>query len=658
MKQDVLMEKKDFAAQVRKGEFKTSSFNKENRTVNLEYVGSGLVKRYSWADGIVFWEELSTEKGHVRLERLNNGAPLLNDHQRWNGLEDQIGVCESATETHCVVRFSARDSVNPIMQDVADGIYRNVSVGYFVHTYEQIGFNEADGIPIWRAIDWEPYEVSLVTIPADANTGVRQSQKNVQSCCTVIQRNLSENPNEEKPAMKTNESNTPENGGESVRANASAPQRAPVAAPVDPKIAERAANEATLAERQRAEDIQTACRKAGMPAEFAGKMVSEGKSISEVRELIIDSLADKQDAPITRSHARAAGGHDEVALRLAAMENAIIHRADPSAALSEQAQQYRGMSLVEMGRDFLGSEGRGLTKMEIAKRTLHTTSDFSGILSNVANKRLRKAYALASPTYKKWATRGTAADFKEMARYALSSMSSLERVPEGGEYRHGTFGEGAEKYSLSTYGKIIGFSRQAMINDDLSSFTRIPQIAAQTAARLENRLVYAQLGGNPNMADGVALFHATHNNLITNALDVTGLGAARAKMRQQKDPSGEDFLNLETKFLILPSAMETIGDQLQAQITPALVGSVNPFSRSYEIIVEPMLDAYAADDWYTIAGSDQIDTVEYAFLEGEEGPQMETRDGWEVDGIEFKIRHDFAAKAIDFRGMVKSTNGT
>lgn len=654
MKQNILLEKKDFDSQTRKAAFSTSSFNAENRTVNLEYVGPGLVKRYSWAQDIVFWEELSTEKGHVRLERLNNGAPLLNDHQRYNGLEDQIGVCEGADETHCTVRLSGRESVKGIVQDVADGIIRNVSVGYNVHTYEQIGYHKDDGLPIWRAIDWTPFEVSLVTIPADANTGVRQSKNNMQSCCTVIQRNLSENPNEEKPAMKTTENNAPENGGESVRSTAPVAQPAPV----DPKIAERAANEATLAERKRAEEIQTACRKSGMTPEFTQKMISEGKSISEVREMIIDGLAEKQDAPVTRSHARAAGGHDEVALRLGAMENAIIHRADPSAELSEQAREYRGMSLIEMGRAFLGNEGRGLSKMEIAVRTLHTTSDFSGILSNVANKKLRKAYALASPTYKKWATRGTAADFKEMARYALSSMSSLERVPEGGEYRHGTFGEGAEKYSLSTYGKIVGFSRQAMINDDMSAFTRIPTIAAQTAARLENRLVYAQLGGNPNMSDGVALFHASHNNLITNALDVTGLGAARAKLRQQKDPSGEDFLNLESKFLILPSVMETIGDQLQAQITPALVGSVNPFARSYEIIVEPMLDAYAADDWYVIAGSDQIDTVEYAFLEGEEGPQMETRDGWEVDGIEFKIRHDFAAKAIDFRGMVKSTNGT
>ena len=48
-----------------------------------------------------------------------------------------------------------------------------------------------------------------------------------------------------------------------------------------------------------------------------------------------------------------------------------------------------------------------------------------------------------------------------------------------------------------------------------------------------------------------------------------------------------------------------------------------------------------------------IDTVEYCYLEGEEGVHSEVKNGWEIDGIEIKARLDFAAKAIDHRGLIR-----
>ena len=69
------------------------------------------------------------------------------------------------------VRFSDRADVEPIWRDVASGIVRNVSVGYAVRSYE---ITETDGQPpVWRAVDWQPLELSAVPIGADAAAGFR-----------------------------------------------------------------------------------------------------------------------------------------------------------------------------------------------------------------------------------------------------------------------------------------------------------------------------------------------------------------------------------------------------------------------------------------------------------------------------------------------------
>lgn len=107
----------------------------------------------------------------VRLGRLNNGGALLMDHNR----DDQIGVVESATigkdkKGRAVVRFGKSARAEEIFQDVLDGIRRLVSVGYRVHKTETE--SKSGGVEIVRVTDWEPFEISIVSIPADDSVGV------------------------------------------------------------------------------------------------------------------------------------------------------------------------------------------------------------------------------------------------------------------------------------------------------------------------------------------------------------------------------------------------------------------------------------------------------------------------------------------------------
>ena len=302
--------------------------------------------------------------------------------------------------------------------------------------------------------------------------------------------------------------------------------------------------------------------------------------------------------------------------------------------------------------------------MEIASRALHTTSDFPNILLAVANKRLRPAYQQSPSTYRLWARRGpNAPDFKQINVMQLGSAPALEKVGENGEFKYGTIKEGTTSYSIVTYGKIIGVTRQTIINDDLRALDRLPAAFGAAAARLENMLVYMQLTTNPNMSDGVALFHtATHGNLASSggAIADGTLAAGRAAMRGQKDIDGQTVLNLAPAFLITGAVNEQDAYKWTSPLyTPAKPGDVNEFRAGGRTALTPIIDGTldgltGAKHWFLAADPMQIDTVEYCYLDGEEGPHLESRIGFEIDGVELKARLDFVAKVIDYRGLYKN----
>ena len=169
------------------------------------------------------------------------------------------------------------------------------------------------------------------------------------------------------------------------------------------------------------------------------------------------------------------------------------------------------------------------------------------------------------------------------------------------------------------------------------------------------------------MGDGGALFNATavttaggHANLTSSgtAISVDSLGVGRANMRAKKGLQSEE-LNLAPRFLIVPATKEQLAYQYtSANYVPATAANVNEFRAGGRTeltpIVEAILDANSTTAWYLAADSGSIDTVEYCYLDGAEGPVIESEMGFEVDGVSFKCRLDFAAKAIDWRGLYKN----
>lgn len=175
MKKTIMLPRQERGAEVR-----AASFNSDDNTIEVVFTTGATVRRRSWVDG-TYDEELIVAPDAVRLDRLNLGAPFLNTHSDWS-LSDVIGsvVPGTAKIVNGVgiarVKLSSAPSDADNIQKIKDGIVRNVSVGYVIHRVEKI---ETDGaaVPLWRVVDWEPYEISAVPVPADAGATIRSAGK-------------------------------------------------------------------------------------------------------------------------------------------------------------------------------------------------------------------------------------------------------------------------------------------------------------------------------------------------------------------------------------------------------------------------------------------------------------------------------------------------
>lgn len=385
----------------------------------------------------------------------------------------------------------------------------------------------------------------------------------------------------------------------------------------------------------------------------------------------LTELLGKQTEPTpSGGGGRAEGG--EAANAKAYRENAqaaLLHRHNPTAhKLPDEAREFRGMSLIDVARDTAERAGhttRGLARKDIAILAMQSTSDFPGILEGTVNRTLRAGYAAAERTFTPWARQATLPDFKEVSRVALSGAPALKRVLEGAEYEYGEIGASGEKYRVQKYGRIVAITWETIVNDDLNAFTNIPLMFGASAAALESDIVYAILTSNPLMSDGKALFSADHGNIGNPAaalIDAINpdpevpnpLAEMRRKMVLQKGLD-ERYITVRPRYLIVPPSLEEAALKVtNSAIVAAQANNANLIGPSLTPIVEPRLEDASAQGWYGAAEPGLIDTVEYAYLEGNEGVFTETRQGFDVDGMRVKCRHVFGAKAIDWRGLYRN----
>ncbi|MGE4218468.1 MAG: prohead protease/major capsid protein fusion protein [Alphaproteobacteria bacterium] len=620
----------DVRAAVRVG-----TLNRERRTVDVVWTTTAPVLRGYWDQ---YYEELSLDPKHVRMGRLTSGrAPLLNNHSRYD-MRDVIGVVEAAAvdgkQGTATVRFARAEDdpeADRIFRKIADGIIGNVSVGYRVYRYEKTSGGEGE-IPTYRAVDWEPFEISAVPVGADAAAAFRGADGMSMNDVTITTRQESRAMDEELNA-------------------ADATEEAPV------NLTDPQAQAATRAERRRVTEIRKIVGRAKLDAAFESRLIDGGTSLDEARKLVLDELAKRDASHPIDGHVRVSMGDSDSQTRAEAIGEAIYARVTPDHKPSDHARQFVGLPLVEIARECLRNAGIrtfGMGSLKIIERAIHTTSDFPIALGDAVGRTLLRGYETADPGAVRVGRRVMMPDFRTRTRIQIGEAPRLLKVHEAGEFTHGTIPEAKEAYGLATYGRIFSISRQALVNDDLGVFDDLPRRFGVEARELESQLVVelitANAGVGPTMDDDKALFHADHRNLASEgaAPSVEALGDARTAMRTQQGLTGR-AVNFVPKYLLVPAALETQAEKILAQIAAADTDKVNPFSGRLEPVVDPRLDAISTTRWYVVADPGRYDGMEVAYLESVPGPWTDIRYGFEVDGMEVKVRHDFGAGFVEHR---------
>lgn len=604
----------------------------DSRTVELSFSSETPYGRW-FGDEILCHDEEC-----INLERFNNGlGTVLFNHDR----DAVVGHIEKVwledNRGKALVRFDTDEQSETIFQKVQSGTLQGVSVGYAINRYEVLEDEETKSTngrfngPAYVVTDWEPLEISIVSVPADPTVGVGRSAEEIHT------------------SIDTQEDNTRMDQEKTLEV-----QEVKTTEPVETGLTQADLQKAMEQERKRTSEITALFR--DFDVEGADEAIVMGVSVDEARAMVMDQLrARNKGVSVTMGEA------ESDKFRAAAQDAVLMAAGIPVAEPAPGANELRGYSMIEMARESLRREcdtkANFGDNMEMARAAINSTSTFPAIMSNLANKSVMAGFNEAETTYQIWAGKGSNRDFKEAARVALSEAGNLELVPEGGQFQQDFLGEASARTKVATYGKLFSLTRQAIINDDLGLFSKIATKYGSAAKRLVNKMVYAQLTGNVKMQDNVALFDSKHGNVAATgeALSVKAIAKAITAMRRQKGITGDVTLNITPKYLVVPPELEMTAYQIvnsTAAVDGVNSGVVNPYKGRFVVVADAELTD--PDAWYLVADASQHDTIEVTYLNGVETPRLETRQGFDVDGIEYKVAFDCGVSALDFRGVFKN----
>lgn len=647
------------------------SINETNRTVEVVFSTGARSRNYVPGLGPIV-EELDMAPKAVRMGILKRGAaPVLNTHRGYDA-GDVLGVVESARIENgqgvAVLRFSSAPDVDRIWSRIKDGTLRNVSVGYTVYKYEtSVG---PDGkAQVYRAVDWEPYEISVVPVPVDQMAGVRGQQG--QPVYTAI-----EPSNEEAAAMPPE--NDPAQGGTQTPADANrgaAPTNPPGTPPVvvqTPTDANRAAPQAPanpaapdpiLVERARVSSIHDATRAAAslnIPAEritgLQTQAINEGWTAERMRSEMFATLLGSPGQTIQPVHNGNNG--DDPASIIEAMAEAMAVRAMPGyKTTNARHAEFLGFRPTQMVAEMLRARGERNIPRDaalLAERSMHTTSDFPLLLSAAANKMLAAAYRPANPTYRQIFARRDFRDFKPHRFLRIGDFPNLIKLRQSGEIQAGTISENEEVIALETFARRIRVTRQVLINDDLGAFTDFASMIGRRVADFENFTAYSLLnlnaGEGPTLVQGAAnVFTTGRGNKASSGttVDLANVALGRAAVMKQTTLDGMPISVGDQMRLVVGPDRELLARQLTVNVAATQTSNANVLSGFISPLVEPLIPG---DNWYLFSDPQATPTFVYGYLNGAEGPMVSTGPVSGIDGFEIAVVFDFGVGAVDYRG--------
>lgn len=593
--------------------WKPKTFDPETLTAEAVIASERPVPVFDWGEGRVV-EQYLLMSGASWPE--TGQVPLLDSHQR----DSTTRVLGSARDLRidgetllATINFSDDEDGRRVAGKIRDGHLTDLSIGYEITAEDWIPAGESKTYgdktiqgPASVALRWRVLETSCTPIGADESAKIRSEP------------------------MK------PENA--------------------DPK--ETRVTDPALQERQRVIDLTELCAQQDLP-EFASHFIRNGATVDQARAAILDHYR-RTSTPFGPGNILA--GVDETDKRREAILDGMLIRAGVHVQQAAPgANEFRNTTLLELAKDAMRNAGQpvnGMSPAEIFQRSM-STSDFPNLLSGFSNKALREQFLNSPATFHHWCSKGSNVDFKDFRRLALSEGPDLAKIEEAEEYTYAHLGEGSETFKLAKHGRILRFTWEMLVNDDLDSFARLIRVFTSGARRQLNKTVYETLAdGTHEMADGYAIFATEHSNLSTSggAPSIELLSEARSAMRLQTGLLTEDPLNIGPKFMFVPAALESEAlELLNTEFGYADADrKANPFYKRLELVVDPVLDGIDSKAWFLAADPTQFDTIEVVYLDGNEVPYTEEQWNFNNDSWDVKCRFVYAVAPVDYRGLYKN----
>ncbi len=436
---------------------------------------------------------------------------------------------------------------------------------------------------------------------------------------------------------------------------------------------------AVAAGRTRVASIRALGTQHGLAEDFINSLVNTETTLAVAREKILDKLAEGTDQANIGHNGPARITQDERDKWVEGATNWLLVRAGVAPMIEAAARlrgetlridagEFRGASNVQLAADAMariGIRARSMDRylivgdaMTARSAITQTTSDFPILFENAIHRTLQAAYATQPDTWSRFCGRGTVNDFRDHTRYLRGSFGALDNYNEAGEIKSKPIPDlGKEKIKAGKKGNIINLSRDAIVNDDMDAFSGLAVDLGRAAKLTVEVEVYAVLNSNPTMNDNVALFHATHGNLRSAlAPSVAAFDAIDVAMGSQMDLSGNEVLDISPKVLLVPRglglAARTINDSPYDPDANNKLQKPNPVAKMFDDIVATARLTGTA--YYAFADPTVIPALEVVFLDGNEEPLVDSKEGWNVDGVEWRVRHYFGVGAVNYRAAQKN----
>ena len=639
--------------------FSPNTFRESDNSVEFTLATEQPAKVWDWNRFDVVTEVIVASG--VRVPK-NGQVPLVDSHDRSTVSSIFGSVRDIRVEGDSVVGrlyFSSAPAAQEALAKVREGHLDSGSVGYEQTDSEWINENESkiyngrsfQGAMLLTKV-WNLKEFSLVAIGADSEAKARAEALEPET----------ETISREAAKQNCKENENMENENKIVEQ----PQQ------IDTEAIKR---EVTAEEVKRSAGITDLCTRHGM-TERAGEFIRAGKTLSDVQEIILDTI-EKTTKSVSTGTIEVGAEHEEKE-RAAIVDAALIQIVGRGKVKNPApgAESIRGVSMTAIAASMLRRSGINtdlMSKDEIVTRALSMRSSpsvpnlgigaFPSLLSNVAEKVLMTAYNYAPTTYQAWCKIGSLPDFKAAKRVRMSAAPDLLLTPEFAEVQYGQMSDTGEDIALGTYSRRLVLTRQAIINDDLDYFNTLFTAYGSRAAALINRLPYAVLAANGNLSDGDALFDGALHTANT-AISTTSAGVAFQAFGQHKalSETGDEnmYLNAMPRYLLVGYA-----NWVAARILFESLGStesdknsavINPFN-GLQVIFDANITTNTGKQHYYVADPSMSPTVEVAFLNGRREPTVMMEDTSPVLGVAFTALIDATAKALQRQGIYRNQGG-